>query len=107
MLGGEVGHQRAYRTHARSYTRAHAGPVVDPQVARSATDSMPVSPGSPEAIFAELSALRKKYDDLVAYTVNLTGDRDYLNNELATVKYVRRGCVPKLAPPSAMTYATS
>ena len=86
---------------------------------------MPVSPGSPEAIFAELSALRKKYecnhprasdpvrgpaprmprcrshanttlpprllaryDDLVAYTVNLTGDRDYLNNELATVKCV-------------------
>ena len=59
---------------------------MDPAVARSTTDSMPVSPGSPEAIFAELSALRKKYDDLVAYTVNLTGDRDYLNNELATVK---------------------
>lgn len=43
--------------------------------------------GSQEgAIFAELSALRKKYDDLVAYTVVLTGERDYLNNECQIMK---------------------
>jgi len=38
--------------------------------------------GSAEAVFAELSALRKKYDDLVAYTVVLTGERDFLQQEV-------------------------
>ena len=31
--------------------------------------------------FTELQSLRKKYDDLVAYTVVLTGERDFLLNE--------------------------
>lgn len=43
-------------------------------------------PGSPEAIFSELTALRKKYDDLVAYTVVLSGERDFLNQELEEVQ---------------------
>jgi len=43
-------------------------------------------PGSPEAIFSELTALRRKYDDLVAYTVVLSGERDFLNQELEEVQ---------------------
>lgn len=59
-------------------------PQIDPNVGTTAPNAAPS--GSPEAIFGELSALRKKYDDLVTYTVVLTGERDYLNSELTTVK---------------------
>jgi len=38
-------------------------------------------PAQSEQAFAELAALRKKYDDLVAYTVVLTGERDYLQQD--------------------------
>lgn len=40
-------------------------------------------PGTPEAMFAEIVTLRKKYDDLVAFTVNLTAERDSLSADLA------------------------
>lgn len=50
-----------------------------PPVSTGSSSPIKSSPhGSAEAVFAELSALRKKYDDLVAYTVVLTGERDYL-----------------------------
>lgn len=39
-----------------------------------------------DAIFTDISALRKKYDDMVAYSVVLTGERDYLNGELELAK---------------------
>lgn len=42
--------------------------------------------GSPEAMFAEVVALRKKYDDLVAFTVNLTAERDSLSANLASTR---------------------
>ena len=47
-----------------------------------ATAPVPI-PGTPEAMFAEIVALRKKYDDLVAFTVNLTAERDALTADLA------------------------
>lgn len=52
------------------------------QVPLEATATVPI-PGTPEAMFAEIVALRKKYDDLVAFTVNLTAERDCLATELA------------------------
>ena len=39
------------------------------------------NPSADTMAFAELQSLRKKYDDLVAYTVVLTGERDFLLNE--------------------------
>jgi len=50
--------------------------------ALEATISSPM-PGTPEAMFAEIVTLRKKYDDLVAFTVNLTAERDSLSADLA------------------------
>lgn len=47
------------------------------KVATSPKKQMDENPGSPEAIFAELQALRKKYDAVVEYTVHLTAERDY------------------------------
>lgn len=43
-------------------------------------------PGSHEAMFAELLALRKKYDDLVSFTVNLTAERDLIAAEVVELK---------------------
>jgi len=41
---------------------------------------------SPEQIFEEITNLRRKYDELVAFSVNLTAERDILNNTLEQTK---------------------
>ena len=43
-------------------------------------------PGNPEAMFSEIVALRKKYDDLVEFAVRLTAERDSLSTELQNAK---------------------
>ena len=43
-------------------------------------------PGSPEAMFAELQSLRKKYDAVVEYTVHLTAERDYHFTQLEDLR---------------------
>lgn len=49
-------------------------------------------PGTPDGMFAEVVALRKKYDDLVAFTVNLTAERDALATELAFSQHAPTSC---------------
>lgn len=56
---------------------------VDTNGSSRATDEMP---GSPEAIFAELQSLRKKYDAVVEYTVHLTAERDYHFTQLEDLR---------------------
>ena len=41
---------------------------------------------SPEQLSDEVSNLRRKYDELVAFSVNLTAERDILNNTLEQTK---------------------
>mmetsp|Transcript_9932 Transcript_9932/g.11617 ORF Transcript_9932/g.11617 Transcript_9932/m.11617 type:complete len:353 (+) Transcript_9932:144-1202(+) len=41
---------------------------------------------TPEQMFAEISSLRRKYDELVSFSVNLTAERDILNNTLEQTK---------------------
>lgn len=41
---------------------------------------------SQEQLVSELSGLRRKYDELVAFSVNLTAERDILNNTLEQTK---------------------
>ena len=41
---------------------------------------------SPEQLFDEVASLRRKYDELVAFSVNLTAERDILNNTLEQTK---------------------
>ena len=38
--------------------------------------------GDPDQAFAELQSLRKKYDDVIAYTVHLTAERDSLITQI-------------------------
>jgi len=41
---------------------------------------------SPEQMFHEIATLRRKYDELVSFSVNLTAERDVLNNALEQSK---------------------
>lgn len=41
---------------------------------------------TPEQMFNEVSQLRRKYDELVSFSVNLTAERDILNNTLEQTK---------------------
>lgn len=41
---------------------------------------------TPEQMFVEISSLRRKYDELVTFSVNLTAERDILNNTLEQTK---------------------
>ena len=41
---------------------------------------------APEQVLSELSRLHRKYDELVAFSVNLTAERDILNNALEKTK---------------------
>jgi len=60
------------------------------QKSLEATAPVPI-PGTPEAMFPEIVALRKKYDDLVAFTVNLTAERDSLSADLAVANSSLQG----------------
>jgi hypothetical protein len=48
----------------------------------SVSESVSGVSSTPEAIFAELQSLRKKYDAVVEYTVHLTGERDAIVSQL-------------------------
>lgn len=72
-----------YGSVSDSFPPSPVAPSVDPNT--NAAPSAPV-PGSPEGLFTELSALRKKYDDLVAYSVDVTADRDRLNGMVQKLK---------------------
>merc|ERR1711957_228466 len=41
---------------------------------------------SPEQLLSEVTNLRRKYDELVSFSVNLTAERDILNNTLEQTK---------------------
>merc|ERR1719469_1103639 len=41
---------------------------------------------SPQQIYGEISSLRRKYDELVTFSVNLTAERDVLQNSLEQTK---------------------
>jgi hypothetical protein len=64
-------------------TSASSGPVVDD----TATTDAPVSSlVAKEQIVDQLVTLRKKYDDLVAFTVQLSAERDKLDAGLESQK---------------------
>ncbi len=56
-------------------------PVKPHELSLAAMENM-----SAEQMFAELSSLRRKYDELVSFSVNLTAERDILNNTLEQTK---------------------
>lgn len=72
---------------------AAPAPAESPQPATSApapslqpTERPSITNMTEEQRFNELSTLRRKYDELVAFSVNLTAERDILNNTLEQTK---------------------
>lgn len=62
-------------------TAAQANMLKPHETSMSAIENM-----TPPQLFAEISNLRKKYDELVSFSVNLTAERDILNNTLEQTK---------------------
>lgn len=58
-------------------------PVPQPRQAPAADTTRVEKQGTPEAVFAELQATRKKYDAVVEYTLTLTAERDMLSNKVS------------------------
>jgi hypothetical protein len=54
---------------------------------------------SPEQLYDEVASLRRKYDELVAFSVNLTAERDILNN---TLEQTRRDLNREMASRQAL-----
>jgi len=55
-------------------------------VSASAVDSSNLDSMTTEQMYSEISSLRRKYDELVSFSVNLTAERDILNNTLEQTK---------------------
>eukprot|EP00518_Triparma_eleuthera_P001894 CAMPEP_0182454236 /NCGR_PEP_ID=MMETSP1319-20130603/962_1 /TAXON_ID=172717 /ORGANISM="Bolidomonas pacifica, Strain RCC208" /LENGTH=284 /DNA_ID=CAMNT_0024652235 /DNA_START=213 /DNA_END=1063 /DNA_ORIENTATION=+ len=62
------------------------GSVMQGADALRSSTSPPSSSPDPEGNFKSDATLRKKYDELVAFSVNLTAERDILNNALEQAK---------------------
>jgi len=71
-----------------STTNEGGGGAGKKSTARSAPqpDGSNLDKMTPEQMYAEISSLRRKYDELVSFSVNLTAERDILNNTLEQTK---------------------
>lgn len=67
--------------NAKSLTAAQASMLKPHETSQEDVENM-----TPPQLFAEISSLRKKYDELVSFSVNLTAERDILNNTLEQTK---------------------
>jgi len=65
----------------KSLTAAQASMLKPHETSQEDVESM-----TPPQLFAEIASLRKKYDELVSFSVNLTAERDILNNTLEQTK---------------------
>lgn len=66
---------------ARNLTAAQASMLKPHETSQEDVENM-----TPPQLFAEIASLRKKYDELVSFSVNLTAERDILNNTLEQTK---------------------
>ncbi|CAB9521729.1 Vesicle-associated membrane protein-associated protein B [Seminavis robusta] len=66
---------------SKSLTAAQASMLKPHETSQEDVENM-----TPPQLFAEISSLRKKYDELVSFSVNLTAERDILNNTLEQTK---------------------
>ena len=84
-------------------TAASAAPVANVMKAHD-TNLAQMENMTPEQMFQEVSSLRRKYDELVSFSVNLTAERDILNNTLEQTKrdlnreIASRGTADRTAP---------
>jgi vesicle-associated membrane protein-associated protein A len=75
----QVRHKVAVGTTATSTSE------VKPAMTKRSNDLNPSSM-TPDQMYTEITSLRRKYDELVSFSVNLTAERDILNNTLEQTK---------------------
>lgn len=81
-VGGSAGSGGTPAASASSPSSSGGGlPATFDSGKRNNADKM-----SPDQLQDEVSSLRRKYDELVAFSVNLTAERDILNNTLEQTK---------------------
>ena len=81
-VGGSAGSGGTAAASASSPSSSGGGlPATFDSGKRNNADKM-----SPDQLQDEVSSLRRKYDELVAFSVNLTAERDILNNTLEQTK---------------------
>ena len=59
---------------------------TDAAPAPALSDKTKIETMTPEQMFSEITSLRRKYDELVSFSVDLTAERDVLNNTLEQTK---------------------
>lgn len=80
-MAGAVGSSSATAAAPASGARSLPATFQEGVDKRTNTEKM-----SPEQLYDEVASLRRKYDELVAFSVNLTAERDILNNTLEQTK---------------------
>jgi len=93
VLSGDAGSNEA--------RAAAAGPGGNVPVSFSQPNQQSADQMSPEQLFDEVASLRRKYDELVAFSVNLTAERDILNN---TLEQTRRDLNREIASRQALEW---
>ena len=76
---------------SRSKSAASSGSASVSNVSGSgapptASEKVPPKDMTPQQLLTEITSLRRKYDELVSFSVNLTAERDILNNTLEQTK---------------------
>jgi hypothetical protein len=75
------------KLHVRHVVQDASGSTPKAAVpARHDTATVMIEHMTPEQMSQEVATLRRKYDELVAFSVNLTAERDILNNTLEQTK---------------------
>ena len=92
-MWASVGSSPSTETSAVANKKLHVRHIVSdgaasaaPATAASAANREPIDSLSNDQLKNELSTLRRKYDELVAFSVNLTAERDMLNNTMEQTK---------------------
>lgn len=81
--GGPVYNKKLHIRHVADAAAAAGTALPAPLRAADRGDAQAMSPAQ---LREEAAALRRKYDELVAFSVNLTAERDVLNNTLEQTK---------------------
>lgn len=91
--------------HVSEEGAADADGTVRPSSAtRTGVTAVALRDMSKEQLVAELTGLRRKYDELVAFSVNLTAERDMLSN---TLEQTKRDLNREIAKPRGISSANT
>ncbi|EEC44714.1 predicted protein, partial [Phaeodactylum tricornutum CCAP 1055/1] len=81
-----VSNKKLHVKHVVSDVSIPRSSTASPLRPHEPTSAQTLESMSPEQLLSEVATLRRKYDELVGFSVNLTAERDILNNTLEQAK---------------------